>query len=86
MDYNHVIDVSVPLAVHADTVERRTNHFISTVGRLKAGAEMLQAETDLNDIAATLDFQVSGHKQGLARPDFTPLQEAVGDVGGPGRA
>ena len=73
------IDVWVPLPI-TTTVERRTNHFISTVGRLSAGIELLQAETDLNEIAATLESRYPETNKGW-RVRLTPLQEeAVGDV------
>src|SRR5262245_59845000 len=73
------IDVWVPLAI-TSVVERRTNHFISTVGRLKAGTGLLEAETDLNEIATTLESRYPDTNKGW-RVTLTPLQEeAVGDV------
>ena len=69
------VDLWVPLATTA-TVQRRSNHFITTIGRLKPGFSTILAEAELNQIAETLALEYPETNKEW-RVGLTPLQEEV---------
>jgi putative ABC transport system permease protein len=73
------IDLWVPLSI-TPAVQRRSNHFITTIGRLKSGTELIEAEADLNRVAEVLESEYPDTNKGW-RAALTPLNdEAVGDI------
>jgi predicted permease len=53
-------EIWAPLAMSAETLQNRDNHYLEVVGRLKAGATLAQANADLGTIAAQLQKQFPG--------------------------
>ncbi|HEV8485042.1 MAG TPA: ABC transporter permease, partial [Blastocatellia bacterium] len=63
-----------PMAFNADQAQQHGAHYISVVGRLKAGATPEQANTEMNTIAAQLAEQFPDTNTGW-RVNVFPMQE-----------
>ena len=69
------VDLWVPLltAVPADSVQNRSMSYLQTVGRLKPGVTLAQAETELNTIIARLASQYPETEATNQRVVLTPV-------------
>jgi predicted permease len=63
-----------PMAFNAGQAQQHGSHYISVIGRLKAGATPEQANTEMNTIAAQLSEQFPDSNAGW-RVNVVPMQE-----------
>lgn len=61
---DHNVDLWVPMAFTPREQESRRGHFLQVIGRLKPGFDLLQAQEEMNTIAARLEQTYPGSNTG----------------------
>ncbi len=72
--------VWVPLALSADEVGQRSNHYLEVIGRLKPGVTLSQAQAEMNTIAARLAKEYPKDDAGRGAVVMPLHEEIVGSM------
>ena len=74
------VEIWTPLTMNTQNWQQRGGHYLGGIGRLKAGATLAGAQTDLNVIAARADQQFPASNSGWDTTLRTLQEQTVGKV------